>query len=84
MIGKPIDIEASLRKETEKWLKALIEKTKNIKLVDEKAKDWIINIDAYKKDCKHFLEKGDMVRAFEAVIYAYGIYETCLNLGMIE
>jgi hypothetical protein len=38
------------------------------------------NIEAYRKDAYHFLDQEDYVRAFEAVIYAWGILETLERL----
>jgi hypothetical protein len=44
----------------------------------------IKNMDAYIKDTRHFMEKGDFVRAFEAVIYAWGILETLEHAGLVK
>jgi len=80
--------QEELKKETEKWLKRLEEATKNIKStnkLDEKTlNDLLKNMKAYISDCYHFMKKNDWIRAFEAVIYAWGIYESCLHLKLIE
>ena len=80
--------QEELKKETEKWLKRLEEATKEIKptgKLDEKIlNDLLKNMRAYISDCYHFMEKSEWVRAFEAVIYAWGIYESCLHLKLIE
>lgn len=76
--------EKNLKKETEKWLKKLEDKVKKVKITDPKAKNSMENIHAYIKDSKHFAGKNDFINAFEAVIYAFGILETCERMGMVE
>ena len=76
--------EKTLENETKKWLKKLegrlLVPIKETPEVNEQ----ITNIKAYQSDCKHFLEKGDLVRAFEAIIYAWGILETLERLGLLK
>ncbi len=76
--------ENILKSETEKWLGKIEERTKDIKLIDDKGMWAIENIKAYISDCKHFYKRSDFVRSFEAVVYAYGIYETALHSKLIE
>jgi hypothetical protein len=76
------ETQKKLEEETEKWLKRLNEK------IEEKGKNTeelesisqMENVFAYRDDTKHFLEEEDYVRAFEAVIYAWGILETLERL----
>jgi len=75
--------ESTVEKETEKWLKVLEERLARAKILDKKVDNEIENVKAYIHDSKYFLGKKDFVRAFEAVIYAYGIYETCLRVGLV-
>ena len=81
-------LEDRLREETVKWLERLVKETKEItktgKIEDSLVDNSIENIFAYIKDCRHFLEKNDYINAFEAIVYAWGIYETCLRLGVIS
>lgn len=72
-----------LKEETAKWLAKLESKTITPTTDQKNVLDQITNIKAYISDCKHFQEKGDWVRAFEAVIYAWGIAETLERLGLI-
>jgi hypothetical protein len=76
----------TLKKETEKWLSKLEKDRKSLRIVSDspKLRGVIKNLDAYIKDTKHFLEKGDFMRAFEAVIYAWGILETCEHVGLVK
>lgn len=84
----PGSIEKRLEQETVKWLERMEKEMHNIKIKDSAPKEKITpvleNINAYISDCRHFLEKGDLINAFEAVVYAWGILETCQHLGVIE
>ncbi len=65
-------IDEDLRNETEKWLKKIEKERKKIGSGD----DYIIkNIDAYISDSRHFMEKGDLIRAFEAVVWSWAYLE---------
>ena len=65
-------IDEDLLKETEKWLAKIEEERKKIGSGD----DYIIkNIDAYISDSRHFMEKGDLIRAFEAVVWSWAYLE---------
>ena len=79
-----MDTENALKNETEKWLAKLEQKAGEIKLLDPKGAWAMENIKAYMSDCRHFYKAKDFVKSFEAVVYAYGIYETALNSGLIS
>ena len=65
-------IDEDLRRETERWLAKIEEERKKIGSGD----DYIIkNIDAYISDSRHFMEKGDLIRAFEAVVWSWAYLE---------
>jgi len=73
-----------LKKQTEKWLKKLENERKAV-ATKRKAPGLDVameNLDAYISDTHHFMKEGDWVRAFEAVIYAWGILETLRWLEM--
>jgi hypothetical protein len=83
-----MDTNARLRKETEKWLQRLEKEATKAKPAgnfnEKKLDNSMENVRAYIKDCHYFLGKGDLVRAFEAVVYAWGILETLERLGLVE
>ncbi len=83
-----IRLEETLRKETRKWLsrldKAYAAFTPTGRLPDRELIPVRQNIEAYIRDARHFLDKGDLVRAFEAVIYAWGLLEACQHLGLVK
>lgn len=69
-----------LEKETEKWL----EKLENQLEGKDKDVEQMENVLAYKEDTKHFLKEDDYIRAWESIIYAWGILETLERLGKFE
>ena len=81
--------DEKLRLETEKWLAKLEEKMEGHKLVRGSLESRVLdnvmeNVSAYVKDCRHFLEKKDYFNAFEAIIYAYGIWETLERMELLR
>ena len=76
----------ALRKETEKWLAKLEKERASLRIVSDmkEVPKVVKNLDAYISDTRHFMGKGDLVRAFEAVIYAWGILETLEHAGLVE
>ncbi|RLI97611.1 MAG: hypothetical protein DRO99_02770 [Candidatus Aenigmatarchaeota archaeon] len=78
---------AELRHQTIKWLGKLEDEMKHVcnggKLPKQQYDSLMENLNAYIKDTRHFMERGDMIRAFEACIYAWGILETARRVGII-
>ena len=76
----------TLQKETEKWLAKLERERANLKILKDSKELKVVmrNVDAYIKDTRHFLGKGDFVRAFEATIYAWGLLEGAEHLKLVE
>jgi hypothetical protein len=72
--------QEKLREETEKWLERLEERVEGL----DKDVEQMENVEAYRKDTYHFLEEEDFIRAWESVIYAWGILETLERLGKFE
>tara|TARA_Y100000310_G_C20589880_1_gene767421 strand:+ start:847 stop:1080 length:234 start_codon:yes stop_codon:yes gene_type:complete len=66
-------IEDELRKEIAKWLPKAKAEVKKIKKVKDEG--FLTNIKAYIKDTEYFLEKGDLVKGFEAVVWAWAWLE---------
>lgn len=79
----PTDRE--LIRQTKKWLSKLEKERKKIKVrkQSKRVKDSLKNLDAYISDAFHFLKEGDNIRAFEAVIYAWGILDTLRKCHLI-
>lgn len=77
-------LEKELLNETKEWLTKIKAERKKIELKDRSKQDTLKNIDAYISDAQHFLENGDLIRAFEAVIWSWCILELCLELGVFR
>jgi len=77
-----------LLEETEKWLHRLEEEMKTFKVTGkldkDRVKNMLENINAYMQDTQHFMDQNDYIRSFEAIVYAWGIYETMISLKGIE
>ncbi len=82
-----MDIEASLREETRKWTERIETEMKAVRPADpgdpEKAR-LLENVRAYVRDSRHFEAKGDLIRGFEAIIWAWANLELGLQLGILE
>jgi len=72
--------QEKLKKETEKWLEKLEDRIDN----RDSSVEQMENVEAYRDDTYHFLEEEDFIRAWESVIYAWGILETLERLGKFE
>ena len=64
-----------LKEETEKWLRKLEDEIPNINPENDKEKQALENINAYVEDSSYFTEQEDYIRAFEACIWAWAVYE---------
>lgn len=69
-----------LEQETEKWLEKLESRIED----RDESVEQMENVLAYRDDTYHFLEEEDFVRAWESVVYAWGILETLERLGKFE
>ena len=84
MTEGPRDVEGSLeenlRNETAKWqgrAEALFSQLSG----DER---FLENISAYLSDSHYFMEQKDLIRAFEAVIWAWAWMEIGLDTGVLQ
>lgn len=66
------ETEQELERQTEKWKEKLDEKLDGLEMEHEQMK----NVYAYREDTDHFLEQEDYIRAWESIVYAWGILET--------
>ena len=83
-----MELQKTLQDETDKWLARLEDAYSGVsntgKLPDKDLKPIRDNIEAYIKDARYFIQKRDLVRAFEAVVYAWGFLEACQHLGLVK
>lgn len=74
------NLAEDLRAETLKWLDRAEGLFGNL-AGDER---FLENISAYLSDSKYFLEMGDLIRAFEAVVWAWAWMEIGLEMGLLQ
>jgi len=72
-----------LRRETVKWLERIRDRIDSVEARDERGREFLANIRAYISDSEYFLSKGDLVKAFECVIWAWAWLEIGLRLGIL-
>ncbi len=73
------NLERDLREETLKWL----ERAEKLFAEVSGKEQFIDNISAYISDSKYFLENGDLIRAFEAVVWAWAWMEIGMEIGAL-
>jgi len=78
-----LSLEMDLRGETEKWLRRAEAALENISPSKIEGDRFCTNIAAYISDCRYFLDQGDLIRAFEAVIWAWAWIEIGLDEGIL-
>lgn len=76
-------LEEDLRTETEKWLFRAEEAMETVSVRGAEGESFSANIEAYISDSRYFLGNGDLIRAFEAVIWAWAWIEIGQNLGIL-
>jgi hypothetical protein len=79
-----MDTDERLRQEIKKWTLKIVKDLENTEAVDRKGTQFLINIKAYVNDSGHFILKGDLVSAFEAIIWAWSWLEIGLELGLLK
>ncbi len=72
-------IEHQLKEETEKWLAKAKERRRGIRSSSPHLK----NIDAYISDSEYFMQKHDLIRAFEAIVWAWAWLEILEELKQL-
>lgn len=83
-VAEQLHTAEELKQQTEKMLRDIKEKRKQVTLVNPEKNHLIENIDAYISDTSHFLEKKDFILAFEAVVWAWSILELGLELNIFR
>jgi hypothetical protein len=65
------ETEEELLEQTRKWREKLDERLEEKGDFEQRE-----NVEAYRSDTDHFIEEEDYIRAWEAIVYAWGILET--------
>ena len=77
-------LEPRLREEIEKWSKKLDRELKTTIAICQNGEKMLENAGAYFSDSKHFFEKGDLIRAFECLIWAWAWLEIGKELKLLK
>ncbi|MDD2666569.1 MAG: DUF357 domain-containing protein [Methanocellales archaeon] len=77
-------LESELSEEIEKWTCKLDEILPTTKPCDEEGKSLLEDILAYRKDSEYFLEKGDLIKSFECLIWAWALLEIGKKLRYLK
>jgi hypothetical protein len=67
-----------------KWLDRLEPVIEEAEALDAKGEEVITNAKAYVADCRHWLESGNLVLAFECMVHSWAIMETARELGAVS
>jgi len=69
------DYEKELSEQTKIWSDKIKVEMEGIKLLNKDKRNFLENVQAYIQDSEYFVEQGDLVRAFEAMIWAWSWLE---------
>jgi hypothetical protein len=78
------DTAARLDAETDTWADRLDEALDDAQAATEEGQAFLENVRAYRSDADHFVEQGDLVRAFEAVVWAWAWLEIGARIDAID
>ncbi len=77
-------LEQELREEIQKWSRKLDGAIPAAVPSDDRGKELLKNIGAYRRDSKHFFGCGDLIRSFECLIWAWALLEIGKELGHLK
>ena len=79
-----MSLERELKEEIRKWTAKLDDALSATDAAGERGGKMLSNIEAYRQDSKHFLERGDLIKSFECLIWAWAILELGKELGLFK
>ncbi len=79
-------IEEDLHNETMKWLERAEQLIGEMVIdgIDSRNEHFMRNISAYISDSKYFLKEGDLIKAFESVVWAWAWIEIGLEMEILK
>lgn len=72
-----------MKEETRKWSKRLDEALANAYANTGKGVEFLTNVKAYQTDSLHFMQRGDLVRSFEALLWAWAYLTIAKELELV-
>jgi len=79
-----MDVKDELIAEIGKWTTKIRDERANVTATDKKSESFLKNIDAYISDSQYFFEKGDHVRSFEALVWAWAYLTIGKDEGILR
>jgi len=76
-------LEQDLKEEIKKWTKKLDASLKDVKAVNQRGIEFLTNIKAYQSDSLHFYQKKDLIRSYEALIWAWAYLEIAMQTEIL-
>ena len=73
-----------MREETIKMIEKIEPLIGKIEVKGDKGEEMLENMKAYIADSKHFLQKKNYLKSFEAIVWAWSILEICEELGIFK
>ncbi len=83
-VGAFVDTDARLRREIDTWRGRLDAALEEAKPLTEDGDDFLENVQAYRADTDHFEKEEDLVRAFEAIVWAWSWLEIGARIDAID
>ena len=77
-------LESELTGEIKKWAAKLDNALSTTNAIDERGRKMLSNIEAYRLDSKHFLEREYFIKSFECLIWAWALLEVGKELKHLE
>ncbi len=78
------NLEKNLKEEIKKWMSRLEKNIDDAKALNQKGVEFLTNIKAYQSDSLHFYKKEDLIRSFEALIWAWAYIEIGRDVGILS
>jgi hypothetical protein len=79
-----MDTEERLIAETETWTARIKKELQGTEPQGIKGSEFMRNIEAYVSDSSHFRKDGDLVRSFEAIVWAWAWLEIGKDMGFLK
>jgi hypothetical protein len=76
--------EERLESQTDTWSQRLDEALDEASALENRGRAFLENVQAYRSDAEHFAGEGDLVRAFEAVVWAWAWLEIGARIDAID
>jgi len=77
-------LKDELTREIKKWTEKLDSALSKSGAIGKRGERMLSNIRAYREDSKHFLERGDLIKSFECLVWAWALLETGRELGHLR